>query len=79
MKEGQNLSYVTRIGAYGFAVVAAFAVALAVLACVPPADPDGGVGAKPPHRRKSKGGWVGHEPRSALVRDCGSVTDTGVA
>ena len=31
MKEGQNLSYVTRIGAYGFAVVAAFAVALAVL------------------------------------------------
>ena len=34
MKEGQNLSYVTRIGAYGFAVVAAFAVALAVLLSV---------------------------------------------
>ena len=27
--------------------------------CVPAADPDGGVGAKPPHRRKSEGGWVG--------------------
>ena len=34
MKEGHNLSYVTKIGAYGFAVVAAFAVALAVLLSV---------------------------------------------
>ena len=34
MKEGNNLSYVTRIGAYGFAVVATFAVALAVLLSV---------------------------------------------
>ena len=34
MKEGQNLSYVTRIGAYGLAVAAAFAVALAVLLSV---------------------------------------------
>ena len=34
MKEGQNLSYVTKMGAYGFAVVAAFAVALAVLLSV---------------------------------------------
>ena len=31
MKEGQNLSYVTKMGAYGLAVAAAFAVALAVL------------------------------------------------
>ena len=34
MKEGNNLSYVTKMGAYGFAVVAAFAVALAVLLSV---------------------------------------------
>ena len=34
MKEGQNLSYVTKMGAYGLAVAAAFAVALAVLLSV---------------------------------------------
>ena len=48
--------------------------------------PDGGrtvrVGAwgrSPPHERKSEGGWVGHEPRSALVRDgaCGGSPHEG--
>ena len=34
MKEGHNLSYVTKMGAYGLAVVATFAVALAVLMSV---------------------------------------------
>ena len=34
MKEGRNLSYVTKMGAYGLAVAAAFAVALAVLLSV---------------------------------------------
>ena len=34
MKEGNNLSYVTKMGAYGLAVAAAFAVALAVLLSV---------------------------------------------
>ncbi len=34
MKEGHNLSYVTKMGAYGLAVAAAFAVALAVLLSV---------------------------------------------
>ena len=34
MKEGNNLSYVTKLGAYGLAVVATFAVALAVLVSV---------------------------------------------
>ena len=31
--------------------------------------PGGGVGAQPPQKEQSEGGWVGHEPRSALVRD----------
>ena len=40
MKEGHNLSYVTKMGAYGLAVAAAFAVALAVLLSAL-LDPDG--------------------------------------
>ena len=51
MKEGQNLSYVTKMGAYGFAVVAAFAVALAVLLSVSSTPAEAEIQSRSEHRR----------------------------